>query len=73
MAILTVTFVDPSPALDTKSAEVAYLENTLQELAKEIGRGRGTVTSGTVSGMSSGGVPNTSRASWTYSPVASKP
>jgi hypothetical protein len=73
MNLLTVTIVDPSPNPGTKSGEVAYLQHVLNEISMELGRGRGTVTSGTVPGVDAAGHSNTSKASWTYTPVASKP
>jgi hypothetical protein len=71
MTVLTVTFVDQ--AFDKKSAEVAYLQRTLDLLKNEIGRGQGTVTSGTILGTNAAGTPNTSLGSWTYTSSASKP
>lgn len=70
MSVLTVTIVDPS--FDKKSAEVAYLLNVLELLQTELGRGRGVTTSGSIIGVSSTGVANTSLGSWTYTPSASK-
>jgi hypothetical protein len=71
MTVLTITITDQ--AFDKKSAEVAYLQRTLDLLKNEIGRGRGTVTSGTVIGQNAAGVANTSLGSWTYTSSASKP
>jgi len=71
MTVLVVTFVDQ--AFDRKSAEVNYLCGVLDALKKEIGRGQGTVTSGTILGVNAAGVANTSLGSWTYTPSASKP
>lgn len=73
MALLTVTIADPSPNPGTKSGEITYLQQVLSEISMEIGRQRGAVTSGTVLGVSAAGVPNTSKAAWTYTPVATKP
>jgi hypothetical protein len=71
MTVLTVTIVDQ--AFDKKSAEVAYLQRTLDLLKNEIGRGQGTVTSGTILGTNAAGTPNTSLGSWTYTASATKP
>lgn len=73
MTLLTVTINDPSPNPGTKSGEIAYLQQVLSEVSMELGRQRGTVYSGTVPGVSAAGVSNTSKASWTYTPVATKP
>jgi hypothetical protein len=73
MTVLAITITDPSPAFQSKAAEVAYMLGVLQTIEKEIGRGVGTVTSGTITGLSAGGTPNTALGSWTYSPAASKP
>lgn len=70
---LTITINDPAPAFDKKSAEVAYFQRVLEHLANEIGRGRGTVTSGQIIGLSAAGVANTSLGSWSFTPGASKP
>ena len=71
MTVLTVTIVDQ--AFDRKSAEVAYLRRVLHLLDNEIGRARGTVTTGTIIGQSATGVANTSLGSWTYTSSASNP
>ena len=73
MTVLTITINDPSPAFQRKSSEVTWLVGVLQKIEQEIGRGRGTVTSGTIIGTSAGGTPNTSLGSWIYAPSASKP
>jgi hypothetical protein len=73
MTVLAITITDPSPAFEHKSSEVAFLQRVLQVLQTEIGRGVGTVTSGSIRGTSAGGTPNTSLGSWTYSPAATKP
>jgi hypothetical protein len=71
MTVLTITIVDQ--AFDKKSAEVAYLQRVIDTLKNEIGRGRGTVTSGTIIGRNAAGVANTSLGSWTYTSSASNP
>ena len=71
MTVLTITIVDP--VFDKKSAEVAYLQKVLQTLGTELGRGQGTVTSGTIIGTNPAGVANTSLGTWTYTASASKP
>jgi hypothetical protein len=73
MTVLTISITDPNPAFDRKSAEVQYLLGVLQVLEVEIGRGRGTVTSGTIIGTKADGTPNTALGSWTYTPAATKP
>jgi hypothetical protein len=72
MTVLSISITDP-PVFDKKSAEVAYLQRTLDILKNEIGRGAGTVTSGTIIGQSATGVANSSLGSWTYTPSATKP
>ena len=62
MTILAITITDPSPAFDRKSSEVTWLVGVLQKLEQEIGRGRGTVTSGTIIGTSACRPPNTALA-----------
>ncbi len=71
MTVLTITIVDP--VFDKKSAEVGYLLKVLEILKTELGRGQGTVTSGTILGTNPAGVANTSRGTWTYTASASKP
>lgn len=71
MTTLTITITDP-PVFDKKSSEVAYLLRVLDLLENELGRGRGTVTSGTIIGQSALGVPNTALGSWSYTASASK-
>jgi hypothetical protein len=71
MTVLTISINDP--VFDKKSAEVAYLQKALQTLENELGRGQGTITSGTIIGTNAAGVPNTSLGSWTYTASASKP
>jgi hypothetical protein len=71
MAVLTITINDP--ALEKKSSEVAYLRKVLEILGSELGRGQGTVTSGTILGTNAAGTPNTSLGSWTYAASGSKP
>lgn len=71
MTVLTLTITDQS--FDKKSSEVAYLQRVLDLLKNEIGRARGTVTSGTIVGQSATGVANTSLGSWSYTSSASNP
>jgi hypothetical protein len=73
MTVLAITINDPSPAFSSKAAEVAYLKRVLETFLIEIGRGNGTVTSGSIIGASALGVGNTSLGSWTYVPAATKP
>ena len=73
MTVLTVTISNPSPALESRASEVAFLIKTLQALIEEIGRGNGTVTSGSIIGTSAGGTPNTSLGSWSYTPAGTRP
>jgi hypothetical protein len=68
--ILTLTITDV--LLDRKSAEAAYIERALIEVAKEIGRGNGTVTTGTILAYTNGLGP-TAMGSWTYVPSAPNP
>jgi hypothetical protein len=71
MSVLTITINDPS--FEKKSSEVAYLQRVLHLLKNELGRGRGTVTSGNIVGTNAAGTPNTSLGSWSYSASGSKP
>jgi hypothetical protein len=73
MSVLTITISDPSFSGQSKASEVAYLLKVLQTVETEIGRGRGTVTSGSVIGTNQAGTPNTSLGSWTFTPSATKP
>ena len=71
MTFFVVTVSDQ--AFDKKSAEVAYIARVLDTIRNELVRGQGTVTSGSVIGVSPAGVANTSLGSWTYTPSATKP
>ena len=71
MTVLAITINDP--AFEKKSSEVAYLQYVLDVVKTELGRGRGTVTSGTILGTNTAGAPNTSLGSWTYTASGSKP
>jgi hypothetical protein len=71
MALLTVTINDPS--LQKRSSEVAYAIGAINTVIKELGRGNGNVTSGSIIGQSSAGAPNTALGSWTYTPAAANP
>ena len=71
MSVLTITIVDQ--AFEKKSSEVAYIRKVLDVLATEIGRGQGTITSGTIIGQNAAGTPNSSLGSWSYSASGSKP
>jgi hypothetical protein len=71
MALLTVTINDP--LLDRKSAEVAYIKRALDEVVKEVGRGNGTVTSGTILSYTTSLNAPTALGSWTYTPSAGNP
>ena len=71
MALLVITINDPT--LDRKSAEAAYARTAVETAMKEFERGKGTVTSGTILGLSSTGVANTTLGSWTYTATASNP
>jgi hypothetical protein len=73
MSVLTITVNTPAPAFFSQASEVAYLLGLLQTVEKEIGRGNGTVTSGSIIGTNAAGTPNSSLGSWTYSPTASHP
>src|SRR5262249_15228227 len=73
MALLTVSISDASPAFDKKSSEIAYILRCLAEVEKELGRGNGTVTSGTILTYTTGLNSPTAAGSWTYTPAASNP
>jgi hypothetical protein len=70
MALLTVSINDPT--LDKKSAEVAFALRALDEVKKELGKGNGTITSGTILSYTTGLGP-TAMGTWTYTPSASNP
>jgi hypothetical protein len=71
MALLFITINDP--ALDRKSAEVAYARRAVDEAMKAFGRGNGTVTSGTIQSYTTGLNSPISLGSWTYTSSASNP
>jgi hypothetical protein len=71
MALLTISINDQS--MNRKIAEVAFAKYAVEEALKEFGRGNGTVTSGTILGVSGAGAANTSLGSWTYTPSAPNP
>jgi hypothetical protein len=56
MTVLSITINDPSSAFASKAAEVQYLKRVLETFLIEIGRGQGTVTSGSITGQSALGV-----------------
>lgn len=71
MALLTISITDQT--MDRKSAEVSFARRAVMEAMKEFERGNGTVTSGTILGVSGAGVANTSLGSWTYTASATNP
>jgi hypothetical protein len=71
MALLVISINDQT--MNKKSAEVSFSQYAVAQAMKELERGRGTVTSGTILGVSGAGVANTSLGSWTYTPSASLP
>lgn len=71
MALLTISITDQT--MDRKSAEVSFAQYAVAQAMKEFERGRGTITSGTILGVSGAGVANTALGSWTYTPSASNP
>ena len=71
MVALTVTF--NSYTFDKWSSEVAFFQNALKLVENELGRAKGTASSGNIIGVSPAGVANTSLGSWTFSPSGSKP
>jgi hypothetical protein len=60
-----------SYTFDKWSSEVAYNCYVLDLLKNELGRAKGTVTSGNIVGVSPAGVANTSLGSWTFVPSGS--
>jgi hypothetical protein len=72
MALFTVSINDPGN-FGTKSAEVAYIHRCLNEVIKEVGRGNGTVTSGTILSYNNAGVSNSALGTWAYLGTASRP
>jgi hypothetical protein len=71
MALLVVSVNDP--LLNKKSAEIQFLQGVLDTIAKELGRGNGTVLTGTILGQSNSNASNVSLGSWTYTPSATVP
>jgi hypothetical protein len=71
MTVLTISITDQ--AFEKKSSEVSYLLGVIDILKKEIGRGQGTTTSGTIRGTNAAGVANSTLGSWTYAASGSKP
>ena len=71
MALLTVSINDQLH--NRKSAEVAFAVSALHEVAKELQRGNGAVTSGPILGAPGAGLGPTSLGSWTYTPSATLP
>jgi hypothetical protein len=71
--LFTLTINNPSTTFDKKSAEVGFIARLLDEVEKELGRGRGTVTSGTILSYDISLDSPTAQGSWTYTPVASNP
>ena len=68
---LTITL--NSYTFEKQSAEVAFHQRALELLINELGRAKGTVTSGAIIGINPSGVANTSLGSWTYAPSGGKP
>lgn len=60
-------------SFDKKSAEIAFYQRVLELAGNEIGRAKGTATSGQILGVSPAGVANTSLGSWTFTPTAANP
>ena len=73
MALLTITINNPPTNFDKKSAEVGYCLRLLEEVKKELGRGQGTVVSGSILSYDISLNSPTAQGSWTYTPVASNP
>jgi hypothetical protein len=73
MTVLTVTITDPSPAHDTKKAEVAYLHRVLELVGHDLQAAQGNTASANIVGRSAAGVPNTTLGSWVYTAAASNP
>ena len=71
MAILTLTINDP--LLQSRAAEVGYIQNAVAIAMQEIGGAQGNRTSGTILGMNSTSQANSSLGSWTYTSSAGKP
>jgi hypothetical protein len=69
----TFTITVAPQSFDKQSAEIAHILRVLDLAKNEIGRGQGTITSGTIVGVSPAGVANTSLGSWSYTPGATKP
>ena len=71
--LFTLTINNPSLTFDKKSAEAAYIGRLLDTVEKELGRGYGTVTSGTIATYDIGLDSPTAQGTWTYTPVALNP
>ena len=65
MPLFTVTIDDPG-TFPSKAAEVAYIHRCLDEVIKEVGRGQGNVTGGTILSTNNAGVPNSELGRWAY-------
>jgi hypothetical protein len=61
--MLTITINAPTTPMASKNSETRWLEQAIEDVRTELGRGSGTVTSGTAAG----------KGTWTYTPVATNP
>jgi hypothetical protein len=71
MALLVVSINDPT--FNRKSAEVQFLMGALDTVKKELGRGNGTVTSGTILSQSNTNTSNVALWTWKYTPSPPNP
>lgn len=73
MTVMVIAITDPSPAFDHKSQEIDHVLRVLDVVKQEIGKTRGTVTSGTILSYNQSNVSPSALGSWTYTPTASLP
>jgi hypothetical protein len=73
MSTFTFTLTVSPQNFDRQSIEVEHIKKVIELAISEFGRGRGTVTSGSIVGSSPSGASNSSLGSWSYTPGATKP
>jgi hypothetical protein len=71
--MLSVTINAPPNPIGKLSGEVGFLLRVLDEVKKELGRGQGTVASGTILTYDTSLDSPITQGTWTYTPVATLP
>lgn len=71
--MLSVSINAPPSPIGKLSGEVGFLLRVLDEVKKELGRGQGTVTSGTILTYDTSLDSPITQGSWTYTAVATNP